>query len=56
MGLLKKKTTKKTTKKEDEKIEDIVAATETDGGLVEETDIAEFELVEDGEYNGEDNE
>lgn len=30
---------------------DIIAATETDGGIGEEVEILEFELAEDGEAN-----
>lgn len=30
---------------------DVVAATETDGGIGEEVEISEFELAEDGEVN-----
>ncbi len=36
-------------------IDDIIAATETDGGLGEEIEILDFELAEDGVIDGEDN-
>lgn len=54
MGLLKKRTTKK--KAEEVKVEDIVAVTETDGGVSEETELVEeIELVEDGDLDDENN-
>ena len=36
-------------------IDEIVAATETDGGIGEEVEIIDFELAKDGVIDGEDN-
>ena len=35
--------------------EEIIAATETDGGIGEEIEITDFELAKDGVIDGEDN-
>lgn len=36
-------------------IDEIIAATETDGGIGEEIEVTDFELAKDGDIDGENN-